>query len=141
MKKIEVTDNGYYYAKVTNKECLNWGGLSVCDLCGEPFNEGYLVFVLGSCICPKCFNSWLKTSKRYEEDLHIQQESSEGWFEYHLGTDIVMPKEYIYDKVESINAETSALLDKLDDLNKNIDEVLPEIFPELNKEEDNSVDI
>ena len=142
MRKIETTENGYYYAKVTEEECFNWGGLSVCDLCGNPFKEGYLIFVLGSCICPKCFNSWIKTSTKYEEDLKFQRESSEEWFRYHLGNNFTMPEEYTMDKISSISKETTELLGKLDELNKNIEDTLPEIFPELKKkEEDNSVNI
>ena len=82
--RIEKTKQGYMYAKVTTEDCFNWGGMSVCDTCNEMFEEGYLVFVLGRCICPKCFKEFASSTKAYEEDLLLQEENYESWFSYHL---------------------------------------------------------
>ena len=68
VKEIKVSPGGYYYAEVTSDECLQWGGLGVCDLCGKNFDKGYLVWVLSDCICQSCFDDWMTHQTRYEED-------------------------------------------------------------------------
>ena len=82
--RIEKTQEGYMYAKVSNVDCFRWGGMSVCDTCNEIFNEGYLVFALGRCICPKCFEEFASRHTVYEEDLALQEANYEGWFSYYL---------------------------------------------------------
>ena len=128
MKKIMETDLGYYYAKVSKEECLNWGGFGVCDLCGELFEEGYLIFVLGNCICGKCFKEWLRHSNKYDEDLEFQYKVSESWYKNHLGNNFIMPESYTNRKLEELNNENKELISKLDELDKDIEVGLKEIF-------------
>ena len=130
LKKIEETDLGYYYAKVSFIECLGWGGAGICDLCGKRFTTGYLTFVLGNCCCEDCFKSWLKSSTRYEEDLALQYGSSEEWFKYHLGNQIVMPDSYSKRKLEELNDENKKLVSNLKYIDAEINKSLKEIFPE-----------
>ena len=83
-REINKTPQGYMYAVVSKEDCYSWGGFAVCDLCGENFEKGYLTFVLNNCVCEKCFNEWLQRAKTYEEDLRLQDECAEKWFEYHF---------------------------------------------------------
>ena len=128
MKKIETTEQGYYYAKVSNTECINWGGLGVCDLCGKPFIEGYLTFVLGNCICEDCFKDWLSRAKVYEEDLEFQEEVSERWFKNYFGDLVIMPSGYNKSKIAELNKENEDLLSNLDKINAEIDKLSEEVF-------------
>lgn len=82
--RIEYTQEGYSYIKVSRQECFDWGGYAVCDHCGEDFLEGRLVFVLASCVCPQCFKEFDDRHTKYEEDLKLQEESHEPWYSYHL---------------------------------------------------------
>lgn len=129
-KRIEVTPQGYYYASVTKSECLSWGGLGVCDLCGKDFDNGKLIFVLSDCICDSCFNSWLQHSNIYEEDLKFQKERSEDWFKYHLGDDVLMPWEYCRDRIEDLHTDNKEKLERVSELDKIIADELKKIVPE-----------
>lgn len=80
-KKLEYTDKGYSYIKCAKEDCFNWGGLAICDSCGELMNEEvYLIYILGQAFCPKCFFEWIGRSKRYEEDLALQKQNHERWY-------------------------------------------------------------
>ena len=82
---LKTTSNGYTFLPVKREHILNWGGFGVCDFCnGDIEHEGYLVFVLNSSICPDCFNNWLKTSKKYQEDLDLQEAHQSMWYDYHI---------------------------------------------------------
>lgn len=84
IKKIKYTDKGYSYIECTKKDCLNWGGMSICDYCGRFMNTHvYLIFVLGQAYCPDCFREWLKRSEKYEEDLKLQEQNHERWYKAH----------------------------------------------------------
>ena len=78
MKKVGLfyTDKGYSYIKCTKEDCLNWGGLAICDDCNKTMeDEIYLIYVLGLALCKDCFENWLKRSVRYEEDLYNQSQN------------------------------------------------------------------
>lgn len=79
------TNNGYSGYKVAYRDILNWGGYGVCDHCNSDMKlGGYLVYVLNSCVCPSCFNEWQKDSKLYKEDLELDKQNSEEWYNNHL---------------------------------------------------------
>lgn len=85
MKKVGLfyTDKGYSYVKCTKEDCLNWGGLAICDNCNKNFEEGYLVYVLNSALCPECFEDWIKRSVQYEEDLRLQKRNHINYYKSH----------------------------------------------------------
>lgn len=84
IKKLEYTNKGYSYIKCTKEDCFSWGGMAICDSCGEFMNQDvYLIFILGQAFCPKCFKEWLEHSKRYEEDLYLQKQNQERWYQAH----------------------------------------------------------
>ena len=81
IKKLEYTDKGYSYIKCTKEDCLNWGGMSICDSCNSPMNEEvYLIYILGQAYCSKCFKKWIGHSKKYKEDLYMQKQNQERWY-------------------------------------------------------------
>lgn len=92
MRKIKKDKCGYYYAEVSFKEILDWGGLGICDTCGEPIfmngKIGKLVWVLGGCICERCFNSWQTRNKVYQEDLMLQEQNAKQYYMNYIGKEI-----------------------------------------------------
>lgn len=84
LKKMKYTDQGYSYIECTREECFSWGGAAICDYCNKNmFEKVYLIYILGQAYCPKCFKQWLKRSKRYEEDLQLQNQNHERWYAMH----------------------------------------------------------
>lgn len=83
-KELEYTKQGYSYVKCTRQDCLEWGGLGICDSCGELMDEPvYLIFVLGQAFCQKCFDEWKNRTKRYEEDIVLQKQNHIRWYKFH----------------------------------------------------------
>ena len=78
MKKVKLkyTKQGYSYIQCTREDCIAWGGMSICDDCGNDMlgNEIYLIFILGRAFCKKCFEDWQERAIRYTEDLQLQRE-------------------------------------------------------------------
>lgn len=55
------------------KECLDWGGIGICDNCATPHpTKGYYVAVLNLWLCPKCYQEWKIRAKWYKEDEPIE---------------------------------------------------------------------
>lgn len=75
---------GYNYVPVTKKQCIDWGGLAVCDNCNKTFKSGVLVFVLYDCLCCICFEEWRSRASIYPEDLQMQKLCSEEWYRRHF---------------------------------------------------------
>lgn len=45
------------YVEVNTHEIYSWGGICKCDYCNRDIlDKGYLIFLLNSCICEKCFS-------------------------------------------------------------------------------------
>ena len=81
---LSKTPQGYTYLPVKRNHMLNWGGLAVCDYCNADMEQGYLVYILNSCICPDCFNDWVKRAQTYTEDLNMQDEYQDEWYCHHI---------------------------------------------------------
>ncbi|MBO7615006.1 MAG: hypothetical protein J6T15_04860 [Bacilli bacterium] len=135
MKKLEETNNGYLYAKVSRLECLSWGGMGMCDFCGKDMDEGYLVFVLHSCICPECFNTWIGRSKKYEDDLNYQDERADGWFKAYLGSSLVYPEGFSNRNIRRLQKKNNEILKDIEKLDKVISDGLKDL---LSKDSDKS---
>lgn len=94
-REIKYTPRGFSYVDVSLKECLNWGGLGICDGCGTgPHKELKLIWVLHDTYCPKCFKEWVERQKEYSDedvlhDLILQKEHDKQYYEayskYFLG--------------------------------------------------------
>ncbi len=74
MARIKYTEKGYSYIECNVEECLQWGGIGVCDYCGQFMKDKiYLIYILNSAYCPKCFEEWKKRSIRDEDDIKLQK--------------------------------------------------------------------
>lgn len=83
-KKLNYTSTGYSYIKCSNTDCFKWGGAAICDRCGNYMvDDVYLIFILNSAYCTKCFNEWITKSKRYKEDIQLQNKHQERWYLNH----------------------------------------------------------
>ncbi len=83
-KQLQYTKQGYSYIKCNKQDCINWGGLGICDSCGKIMNESiYLIFILNQAFCKKCFNDWIDRASRYEEDIELQKENHIKWYKIH----------------------------------------------------------
>lgn len=81
LSKLNYTKQGYSYIKCTADDCFDWGGMAICDDCGEIMEEDvYLIFILGRAYCKKCFNDWIKRAKRHEDDIRLQNERHLYWY-------------------------------------------------------------
>ena len=91
MNKIEYTERGFDFVKVSPLDIINWGGFCVCNGCNGQFLEEdmYLVYVLGDCYCKKCFDEWVERSKSYS-----QEDAEEG--------DIIRYLQFIEENKESV---------------------------------------
>lgn len=83
IEKLNYTKQGYSYIKCSKEDCLNWGGMAICDNCSELMEEVYLIFILGRALCKKCFNEWIEHSKKYIDDLKLQEENQVNWYKAH----------------------------------------------------------
>jgi hypothetical protein len=64
---------GWTVYKVTREEIFSWGGACICDYCNDVMtDDSYLIPVLNSCYCKKCFDEWEQTGKFYKEDLPVE---------------------------------------------------------------------
>lgn len=79
--KLYYTKQGYSYIKCKKEDCLDWGGFGICDFCGEEMtDEVYLIFILNSAYCEKCFKEWINRARAYEEDLAIQKQNHISYY-------------------------------------------------------------
>ena len=80
MRKFK-TKNGYIAYKTTVPEIMTTGGLGICDSCGKPHPEGgYLIPVLNSWYCEKCFNDFQENVPYYPEDAPYERRKA-AYFE------------------------------------------------------------
>lgn len=86
-REIKYTPQGYSYVDVSLEECLNWGGLGICDGCNTgPHQNLKLIWALHDTYCNKCFNNWLERQKNYskedvEYDIKLQKSHDKKYYE------------------------------------------------------------
>ena len=73
MAQIINSDKQFKVIEVYPSDCLQWGGLGICDHCNTPIRKGYYVAVLNSVLCEKCYNLWHRNAKNYPEDRRIEE--------------------------------------------------------------------
>ena len=72
MAKIVENKKGFKVIECSLEECMNWGGLGVCDDCGRKADNGYYVAVLNSWLCEECYDKFTERAVRYIEDIAIE---------------------------------------------------------------------
>ena len=88
--RIKYTPQGYSYINVSIEECINGGGIGICDSCNKgPFKELKLIWALGDTYCQECFDEWLVRARNYNEkdikyDLDLQKKNHLKWYELHV---------------------------------------------------------
>ena len=54
MAKVVKNEKGFKVIEVSLIECTQWGGLGICDSCGNASFKGYYVAVLNQMLCENC---------------------------------------------------------------------------------------
>lgn len=69
------TKQGFTIYKSTFFECISaTGGLGICDWCNRSNSTLYIVPVLNSAYCEKCYKDWReRTREYYEEDRDFEE--------------------------------------------------------------------
>ena len=83
--EIKYTPQGFSYVDITIQQCFDWGGMGICNGCGEVHKNLKLVYVLADTYCEDCFNNFLERSKTMskediEYDLDIQKDNDIKWY-------------------------------------------------------------
>lgn len=62
--------------EITRQEMMDkltrYGCLGICDMCNRPTSVGYYVAVINQWMCEDCYNDFIKSVDRYEEDMRIE---------------------------------------------------------------------
>ena len=73
MKKLK-SKCGYVIYKGSLKEIVKVTGGCRCDMCNEPDDIMYVVPVLNSAMCCKCYKDWNNRDIYYEEDIPFERQ-------------------------------------------------------------------
>lgn len=49
-----------------------YGRLGICDMCNRPTSVGYYVAVINQWTCKDCYDDFIKSINRHEEDMEIE---------------------------------------------------------------------
>ncbi|EOH0416918.1 hypothetical protein ACTK2J_001821 [Campylobacter jejuni] len=79
-KMLEMDNNKEFKILRLNKqEILKIGGYGICDSCNRRLsNDGYMICVLYSCYCEKCYKEWYKVAINHKEDREIEKDVYEN---------------------------------------------------------------
>ncbi|EAI3389517.1 hypothetical protein PJO00_001732 [Campylobacter coli] len=77
---LEIDNNKEFKILRLNKqEILKIGGYGICDSCNRRLsNDGYMICVLYSCYCEKCYKEWYKVAINHKEDKEIEKDVYEN---------------------------------------------------------------
>lgn len=75
MADIIKNDTGFLIIKTTKSEILKTHilALGICDMCLSSPDHGYFIAVLNYWACEKCYNEWISSAIRYDEDIDFEQ--------------------------------------------------------------------
>ena len=85
MKKID-NEKGFIVYETYCIEIAKIGGLGICDFCNDFAPKWFLIPVISSYYCPKCYSRFCKESRYYEEDREIENRHAE-YYEEAIGLD------------------------------------------------------
>lgn len=76
IKPVE-TSKGFKVIKCPRKilEAATGQIKCVCDDCLSSPDIGYYVAVLNRWLCPKCYERWIRSAKRYQEDIWVEEKN------------------------------------------------------------------
>ena len=74
MAEIVKNDKNFKVVKMSREEVNTvFGTIGICDRCNKKVKVGYYIAVLNMWMCTKCYKSWLKTARYYEEDRYCEE--------------------------------------------------------------------
>lgn len=92
--RIKYTPRGFSYIEVTPQEIFRWGGICICNNCGNQILDDNmnLCYVLTDTYCKSCWEDILKRQEKFSQedvdyDLALQESNSLDWYRYHLDSD------------------------------------------------------
>lgn len=79
MAKVVDNYKGFKVLEITRQEMMDkftrYGCLGICDRCNRPTSVGYYVAVINQWMCKDCYNDFIKSIDRYEEDMKIENKN------------------------------------------------------------------
>ena len=76
MAKVVDNYKGFKVLEITRQEMMDkftrYGCLGICDMCNRPTSVGYYVAVINQWICKDCYDYFIKSINRHEEDMEIE---------------------------------------------------------------------
>lgn len=76
MARVVENYKGFKTLEITRQEMIDkltrYGCLGICDSCMRPASVGYYVAVINRWMCEDCYNDFIKSVDRYEEDIRIE---------------------------------------------------------------------
>lgn len=79
MAKVVDNYKGFKVLEITRQEMMDkltrYGCLGICDMCNRPISVGYYVAVINQWMCEDCYNDFIKSIDRYEEDMKIENKN------------------------------------------------------------------
>lgn len=76
MAKVVDNYKGFKVLEITRQEMMGkftrYGCLGICDMCNRPTSVGYYVAVINQWMGKDCYDDFIKSINRYEEDMEIE---------------------------------------------------------------------
>lgn len=113
MNKIEYTERGFDFVKVSPLDIINWGGFCVCNGCNGQFLEEdmYLVYVLGDCYCGQPYCKGYRCLD-LDDLLRENQELKEKLDKYENPEDMTLLAMWCTEKVKDENKKLKKQLEE-----------------------------
>lgn len=77
MAKIFNNSKGFKVIEISRREMLDnlsrYGSVGMCDMCMDAPETGYYVAVLNMWLCRECLDAFIRSSKRYDEDIPVEE--------------------------------------------------------------------
>ena len=81
MANIKENKKGFKVIQVSRSELMDklglYGAMGVCDRCNGITSTGYYIAILNQWFCPDCYQDWYHGTKRYPEDVAIENNNFE----------------------------------------------------------------
>ena len=69
--------NNFNNVEISRREMLDnlsrYGSVGICDMCIDAPETGYYVAVLNMWLCRECLDAFIRSSKRYDEDIPVEE--------------------------------------------------------------------
>ena len=79
MAKVLKSDKGFKLIEMSATEVIDFGGMGICDSCGNAARKGVYVAVLNSWMCDICFKEWHARAVNYASDREVEKANFEAY--------------------------------------------------------------